>query len=174
MLYRYRDFSPQIDPSTFVSESATIIGNVSVGPRCFIGPGAVIRADTGRIVIDEETAVEDGVIIHSGSGGEMRIGRRVVFGHGAIVHSRTIADRVSVGMGAVLSLLSEIGENAVVAECALVKKGQIIPPNVLVGGIPCKILRPLEQRDYDLWEKSRNSYVALAAEYLNPALFEKL
>lgn len=89
MLYTFGGKDPRVDPTAFVSASAELIGDVIVGPRCYIGPYAVIRADASRIVLEEEAAVEDGVIIHTG--GEdpvVTISRRVTIGHGAIVHAR--------------------------------------------------------------------------------------
>lgn len=113
MLYTFGGKAPQVDPTAFVSASAELIGDVIVGPRCYIGPFAVIRADASRIVLEEEVAVEDGVIIHTG--GEdpvVTISRRVTIGHGAIIHARAIGPEASVGMGAVLSLCSEIARAA--------------------------------------------------------------
>ena len=92
MLYTFGGKAPQVDPTAFVSASAELIGDVIVGPRCYIGPYAVIRADASRIVLEEEVAVEDGVIIHTG--GEdpvVTISRRVTIGHGPITRAWTIA-----------------------------------------------------------------------------------
>lgn len=113
MLYTFGGKAPQVDPTAFVSASAELIGDVIVGPRCYIGPYAVIRADASRIVLEEEVAVEDGVIIHTGGENPVvTISRRVTIGHGAIVHARVIGPEASIGMGAVLSLCSEIGAAA--------------------------------------------------------------
>lgn len=157
MIYRYGEFAPEIDPSAFVSESATIIGQVKIAADCFIGPGAVIRADCGKpIEIGYGTAVEDGVIIHVGGSRAVScyIGERVTIGHGAIVHCSKLGDNANVGMGAVLSLFSEIGEYAVIAEGAVVKQGQVIEPRVVVGGAPARVLRPLLDRDIESWDLS--------------------
>ena len=143
MLYTFGGKAPQVDPTAFVSASAELIGDVIVGPRCYIGPYAVIRADASRIVLEEEVAVEDGVIIHTG--GEdpvVTISRRVTIGHGAIVHARVIGPEASIGMGAVLSLCSEIGAGSIVAGSALVPQGKTIPPETLVAGVPARPLRP--------------------------------
>ena len=51
MLYTFDGKAPQVDPTAFVSASAELIGDVIVGPRCYIGPFAVIRADASRIVL---------------------------------------------------------------------------------------------------------------------------
>ena len=148
MLYTFGGKAPQVDPTAFVSASAELIGDVIVGPRCYIGPYAVIRADASRIVLEEEVAVEDGVIIHTG--GEdpvVTISRRVTIGHGAIIHARVIGPETSIGMGAVLSLCSEIGAGSIVAESALVPQGKIIPPETLVAGVPARPLRELTDKD---------------------------
>ena len=156
-----------------MSEQAILIGDVEVGPRCFIGPNAIIRADAARICIGAETAVEEGVIIHAGGGGctESVIGRRVTIGHGAIVHSRTIADAACIGMGAIISLNAEIGEYAVGAEGAVVIQKQIVPARVIVGGIPAKALRALTSGDIQIWDGTKDWYVKLAAMYCNPEIY---
>ena len=175
MIYEFKGKSPKIDPSAYVSENACIVGDVEIGPRCYIGPFAVIRGDAVKIVIGEESAIEDCVVIHAGGPiDSVRIGRRVTVGHAATVHASLVDDGANIGMGAVLSLFSEIGEYAVVGECALVKKGQKIPPKVVVGGIPAKPLRSLEDKDIVLWEASKDHYVSLAAAYLAPGNLKRL
>ena len=163
MLYTFDGKAPQVDPTAFVSASAELIGDVIVGPRCYIGPYAVIRADASRIVLEEEVAVEDGVIIHTGGGDSVvTISGRVTIGHGAIIHARVI------GPGAVLSLCSEIGAGSVVAESALVPQGKIIPPETLVAGVPAKPLRELTNKDRTDWRETKDWYVHIAAQYLDP------
>ena len=119
MFYSFHGKCPRVDPTAFVSTSAELIGDVTVGPRCYIGPGAVIRGDAAEIILEEEVAVEDGVIIHAG-GADKRclLSRRVTIGHGAIVHARYLGPEASIGMGAVLSLGCAIGAGSVVAESA--------------------------------------------------------
>lgn len=157
MLYTFGGKAPQVDPTAFVSASAELIGDVIVGPRCYIGPFAVIRADASRIVLEEEVAVEDGVIIHTGvEDPVVTISRRVTIGHGAIIHARAIGPEASVGMGAVLSLCSEIGAGSVVAESAL------------VAGVPAKPLRELTDKDRTDWRETKDWYVHMTAQYLDP------
>lgn len=162
MIYEYDGKRPQIDSSAFVSDSAVIIGDVEIGADCYIGPNAVIRGDAAKIIIGEATAIEDGVLIHAGGLKQAVIGRQVTIGHGAIVHSKCLADNANIGMGAVLSLFSEIGEYAVVGEGALVKKGQIVQPKTVVGGVPAAELRKLEQKDIAFWDTSKDIYINLA------------
>ena len=174
MLYEYNFNRPKISPSAFISDSATIIGNVTIGDYCYIGPGAVIRSERLPIVIGDETAVEDGVIIHTGgakSNGTI-IGKRVTIGHGAIIHANRIDNNANIGMGAIISLFSEVGEYAVVAEGAVVRSGQVIPPRVVIGGTPAKVLRELMEKDIDAWSKSKDMYVQLVKNCNTPELFK--
>lgn len=163
MFYSFEGKVPSVDPSSFVSDSAEIIGNVTIGPRCYIGPGAVIRGDGAEIVIEEEVAVEDCVIIHAG--GKARICRRVTLGHGAIVHSAYIGEGASIGMGAILSLDSVIGSGSIVGEAALVPSGKTIPDGTLVAGVPAKVLRDISPRDIEVWNSTKDWYVGLTARY---------
>ena len=49
MLYAFDGKSPTIGAGTYVSETATIIGDVRVGERCYVGHGAILRGDYGTI-----------------------------------------------------------------------------------------------------------------------------
>mgnify|MGYP000100953341 CR=1 FL=1 len=166
MIYEFDSKRPRIHSSAYISDSATIIGDVQIGARCYVGPGAVIRGDEKPIVIGDETAVEDCAVIHVGGSGSSGcyIGKRVTIGHGAIVHGNVIRDSANIGMGAIISIYAEVGEYAVVAEGAVVKRGQVIPPKVVVGGAPAAVLRQLQDKDIYSWEKSKQTYIDLAAK----------
>jgi len=166
LIYSFRNVEPVIGVDTFVSREATIIGNVRIGDNCFSGPGAIIRGDYGNIIVISGTAVEDGVIIHVFPFGTCTIGQKVTIGHGAIIHCKSIGDYASIGMGAILSINSEIGENAIIAEATLIKAKQIVPPNVLMGGNPARELRKLTDQDRKPWAMGKQVYIDLAKEYM--------
>lgn len=168
MICKFNNKTPDIAADSYVSSTAVIIGDVEIGSRCYIGPGAVIRGDAARIIIGAECAIEDGVIIHAGGGGFSKsvISERVTIAHGAIVHSEYLGPSVSIGMGAIISVNSHIEANTVVAEGALVRKGQRLESGIIVAGTPCRLLRRLEEKDIEYWEKTKDWYVALTAEYL--------
>lgn len=166
MIYEFEGKRPRIDPSAYISDTAVVIGDVTIGARCYIGPGAVIRGDERPIWIGDESAVEDLCLIHVGGSDEKtdgcHIGRRVTIGHGAIIHGNYIRDGANIGMGAIVSLFADIGEYAVVAEGAVVKKLQHIPARTVVGGTPARVLRELEDKDIYAWERSKQTYIDLA------------
>lgn len=87
MIYEFESKRPKIDPSAYISDSAIVIGDVTIGARCYVGPGAVIRGDERPIYIGDESAVEDLCVIHVGGPDAKtdgcHIGKRVTIGHGA-------------------------------------------------------------------------------------------
>lgn len=149
-----------------MSETALVIGDVRIGKRCYIGHGAILRGDYGTIEIGDETAVEEGVIIHAPPGEQCTIGSGVVLGHGAVIHARLVADSAGIGMGAVLSIRSEVGPHSVAGEGTVVKQAQIVPESVVVAGNPARKIRDVSAEDLAFWARSRQIYVDLAARYL--------
>jgi carbonic anhydrase/acetyltransferase-like protein (isoleucine patch superfamily) len=167
MFYRFDGREPVIGSGTYVSETAIVIGDVRIGQRCYIGHGAILRGDYGTIIIGDECSVEEGVIIHAPPDDFCTIGEGVVIGHGAIIHSKSIGDRAGVGMGAILSIRSEIGVGSVAAEGAIVKQGQIITESVVVAGNPARKIKDMTEKDVAFWAHSRQIYVDLAQKYLD-------
>lgn len=170
MLYRFDGNQPAVGRQSYVSDSAQVIGNVVVGNNCYIGHGAIVRGDYGRIEIGDGTAVEEGVIIHAPPGDTGHIGTRVTIGHGAIVHAKRIGNGAVVGMGAVLSVWSEIGEEAIVAEGCIVKLKQVIPAQVVVAGNPARVMRKITAKDVEFWNWGKQLYIDLAIKYLEIGL----
>ena len=143
------------------------VGNdVVIGDNCYIGHGAIIRGDYGRIEIGNGTAVEEGVIIHCPPGDVQRIGERVTLGHGAILHGRAIGDLAVIGMRAILSIWTDVGARAIVAEGSVVKANQAIPAGMVAAGNPARTVREVTEKDTELWAYGKQVYIDLAAQYL--------
>ena len=170
MLYRFDGRQPVVGQGTYVSKLATVIGDVVIGDHCYIGHGAIIRGDYGRIEIGSGTAVEEGVIIHCPPGDVHRIGERVTLGHGAILHGRAIGDLVVIGMGAILSIWTDVGERAIVAEGSVVKANQAVPAGMVVAGNPARTVREVTEKDIELWAYGKQVYIDLAAQYLDQGM----
>ena len=165
MLYRFDGKQPVVGKTTYVSETATIIGDVRIGEHCYIGPGAILRGDHGTIEVGNETAVEEGVIVHTPPDQLCSIGNGVILGHSATIHCKAIYDSVVVGMGAVLSMQAEIGHGSVIAEGAIVKQGDKIPELIVVAGNPAKKVRDISDREIEWSNRARQGYVDLATKY---------
>jgi carbonic anhydrase/acetyltransferase-like protein (isoleucine patch superfamily) len=159
--------TPRIGEGTYVSESADVIGDVEIGKECFIGPGARLRGDYGRIVIGNGTSVEDNCVIHARPDEQTTIGNFVTLGHGCIIHNATIHDNAVIGMGSVVSDWAVVEEWGVVAESALVKSKQVVPTRSIAAGVPSKIIGMIDENYRQTWDKFKNIYVQLAKRYTN-------
>ena len=170
MLYSFRNRAPVFGEETYISEHALLIGDVRIGNNCYIGHGAILRGDYGSIEIGDGTAVEEGVVMHAPPGEVCKVGEKVTIGHGAIIHSASIGDLAVIGMGAVLSLFSTVGTEAIVAEGSTVKMGQKIPPRVVARGNPAEVVRKTKDKDLQLWQWGKQLYIDLAREYLRDGM----
>ena len=166
MLYEFDGKQPEVGKDAYVSDTAKVIGDVVIGNCCYIGHGAILRGDYGRIEIGSGTAVEEGVIIHAPPGDTNQIGEKVTIGHGAIVHGKKIDNLAVIGMGAVLSIWSEIGAQTIVAEGSIVKLKQVLPANIVAAGNPAKVVREITAKDKEFWMYGKQLYIDLAKKYL--------
>ena len=141
MIKSFNRKTPKIAASAFISEAAYIVGDVEIGEDSSVWPGAVIRGDSGRVVIGRATAIEDNCVVHSGKPGEgdTFIGDMVNVGHGAVIHGRKIGNNVLVGINAVILHGAEIGNFCLIGAGCVVSEGMIVPDNSFVVGVPASI-----------------------------------
>lgn len=163
MLEPFNGKMPQVHPSAFVHEQATLIGEVIIGEESSVWPGAVLRADFGKIVVGRGTSVQDNVSVHAPGGVE--IGNACTIGHNAVIHCRRIGDHCLIGMGAILLDGVEIGDRCIVAAGAVVTEGTKVPPGSMVVGVPGQV-RPLRPDQLARLERNEVSYVELTRQYL--------
>ena len=174
MIRSLGDKAPRIADSAFVSEAAYVVGDVEIGERSGVWPGAVVRGDVGRIRIGEETSVEDNCVVHAGSpndpDGEMIIGNRVHIGHGAVVNGRRIGNEVLIGMNATVLHDAEIGNSCIIAAGTLVRQGMKIPDGSLVAGVPGEIKGKASPAQLLWTKKGPEIYRDLARRYKEQGL----
>jgi phenylacetic acid degradation protein len=164
-IYEFEGRVPNIDPTAYVSKEATIIGDVTIGPLCFIGPGARIKGDYGTIVVNRETSIQENCVLHARPGETCLIGSRVNVGHGAIIHGGKVDDGAVIGMGSIVSDFSHVGEKSIIAEGAVIKSGQIIEPRSIVVGIPGKVVGKVKPQIEEEYEHFKDIYVGLCKRY---------
>ena len=157
---------PVVDPSAFVHPTAVLIGDVIVGPGCYVGPNASMRGDFGRIVLEAGSNLQDTCVMHSFPGMDTVVEMNGHIGHGAVLHGCRIGRDVMIGMNAVVMDEAEIGELSIVAAMAFVKSAQKIPPRSLVVGLPAKVLRPLTDEEIAWKQRGTETYQKLAIRSL--------
>ena len=155
--------SPRIHDTAFVSEAAYVVGDVDIGEGSSIWPGAVVRADMGKITIGKWTCVQDNSVVHGDA--DVVIGDNVVVGHGAVCHARRVGDRVLVGNGATVNDGVEIGEDSLIAAGAVVLDKTVVPAGSVVAGVPAKVLGRTSKRHKEMIGWLRDIYVKQAQRY---------
>jgi carbonic anhydrase/acetyltransferase-like protein (isoleucine patch superfamily) len=149
----------------FVAPSATVIGDVTLTANVSIWFGAVVRADKDRIVIGENSNIQDNSVVHTSTGHPVIIGSNVSVGHGAILHGCTLSDRVLVGMGAIVLNGAVVGADSVIGAGAVVTEGMTVPPCSVVVGVPGKVIKQASDAQKQHIVTNARSYVELASEY---------
>ena len=141
MIYEFNNFRPVIHKTAFIHPQAAITGNVIIGKNVYIGPGAALRGDWGKIVIEDGCNVQENCTIHMFPGVTVTLKESAHIGHGAIIHGATIGENTLVGMNAVVMDNVTIGKECIIGVLAFIKEGMEIPDRKVVVGNPAKIVK---------------------------------
>ena len=167
MLRPYKGAAPRVHESAYVDESAQVIGDVEIGPESSVWMNVVIRGDVHRIRIGKRSNIQDGTVIHVMRGTHATtIGDEVTIGHAALVHGCTLADRILVGMGAILLNGVDVGADSIVAAGTLLPERTQIPPRSLVMGSPGKVKRSLTDDEVASILEYSERYVGYRLDYM--------
>lgn len=141
MVYQYKGFIPVIHESSFIHPQAAVTGNVIIGKNVYIGPGAAIRGDFGKIIIEDGCNVQENCTIHMFPGVTVLLKENAHIGHGAIIHGAIIGKNCLVGMNAVIMDNVVLGDECIVGALCFIKADQKIPARSLLVGNPGKIIK---------------------------------
>jgi len=170
-IYAYDNIVPVVDPTAFVHETAVIIGDVIIGPDCYIGPGAVLRGDFGRIRIEAGSNVQETCVIHSFPNQDVVLEENSHIGHGAILHGCHIGENVLIGMNAVVMDKAMVGRDCIVGALSFIKAGQEFDAGQMIAGAPAKVLRPLSEDEVSWKRQGTGVYQTLAR--IAPEMLQK-
>lgn len=154
--------TPDTARAVWIAANATVVGDVTLGPKSSVFYGAVLRGDIARIVVGEGSNLQDNVIVHLADDGDAIIGAWCTIGHAAIVHACTIGDECLIGMGATVLDRARIGARSLVGANALVKEDFVCPAGSLVIGVPAKVVRPLTPEEQTGLRPWAEKYVEVA------------
>jgi phenylacetic acid degradation protein len=170
-IWEFEGKKPVIGKGTFVPETADVIGDVEIGEDCFVGVGARLRGDYGKIRIGNRTSIQENVVIHARDQGETLVGSNVQLGHGCILHNANVKDNAVVGVGAILTDFAVVGDWAIIGEGAVVK-GEV-PDGKIALGIPAKVIGEVQEKHKKEWVYYKSKYAELARDRY-PRGFKKI
>ena len=130
--YSLDGLTPVVDPTAYVHPSAVLIGDVIVGPHCYVGPLASLRGDFGRIVLEEGANLQDTCVMHGFPDSDTVVERNGHIGHGAVLHGCRIGADALVGMNAVVMDNARIGR-ALIRLGGGLRQGRIRMPRAVTG-----------------------------------------
>jgi carbonic anhydrase/acetyltransferase-like protein (isoleucine patch superfamily) len=166
MLRPYKGVLPRVAADAFVDQSAQVIGDVEIGAESSVWMNVVMRGDVNTIRVGRRTNIQDGSVVHvMNRTHPTTIGDEVTVGHGAIVHGCSIADRVLIGMGAILLNGVSVGADSIVAAGTLLPEGTAVPPRSLVMGSPGKVKRALNDEEVASIRGYAENYVKYRLDY---------
>ena len=166
MIYQYKTHIPVIHPSSFIHPQAAVTGNVIIGKNVYVGPGAAIRGDFGKIIIEDGCNVQENCTIHMFPGVTVILKENAHIGHGAIIHGAIIGKNCLVGMNAVIMDNVELGDDCIVGALTFIKADEKIPPSSLLVGNPAKIIRQVSEEMKQWKTEGTRIYQQLAEDML--------
>ncbi len=142
-IYEFEGKTPKISEDSFVHPQATIIGAVTIGKNCFVGPGAVLRGDLGEIEIGDGTNIQDNCVIHADR--KTVISENIIVGHSAVIHDAILKPGVVVGMGAIVMNGVVAEEDVIIGAGSVVKEDFKIPSGRIVVGNPARAVKKIDE-----------------------------
>jgi carbonic anhydrase/acetyltransferase-like protein (isoleucine patch superfamily) len=171
---RFADRQPQVHPSSFVDETALVIGDAVLAEDSSVWPMAVIRADIHAIRIGKRSNIQDGTVIHVTHAGKYNpdgfqtiVGNEVTVGHRCILHGCTIHDHCLIGMGVCVMDGATVEPQVIIGAGSLVTPGKVLTSGYLWMGAPAKCVRPLTPEEREFLSYSADFYVKLKNRHLN-------
>jgi carbonic anhydrase/acetyltransferase-like protein (isoleucine patch superfamily) len=164
-LYRLGEHAPALPETAFIAAEATLIGRVTLGERCSVWPGAVLRADNEPIVLADDCNVQEGAVLHTDPGFPLKLAAGVSVGHQAMLHGCTVGEGSLIGIQAVVLNGAVIGKHCLVGAGALVTEGKTFPDGSMILGSPAKVVRPLTEAEITRLGGIAGNYASRGALY---------
>jgi len=164
MFYTFNGYTPVVHPSSFVHPQAAVTGNVIIGKNCYIGPGAAVRGDWGRIIIEDGCNVQENCTIHMFPGLTVTLKKGAHIGHGAVIHGASIGKNCLIGMNAVVMDHVQLGDESIVGALSFVKEGEQFPRRSLVAGSPARLIKKVSNEMMSWKKEGTQIYQSLPAQ----------
>ena len=166
VIHRLGEHEPAFEgEGQFIAPGAQVIGRVRLHADASVWFNAVLRGDNDWIIVGKETNVQDGAILHTDPGFELRLGKGVTVGHRAMLHGCHIGDSTLIGIGSTVLNGARLGKNTLLGAHALVTEEKTFPDGVLLLGSPARVVRELNDEEQNQLAGPAKAYVAKARQY---------
>ena len=155
---------PVIHPSSYIHPTAVILGHVTIGKDCYIGPGAVLRGDWGKVIVGDGCNVQENCTLHMFPGKSVVLKDGAHVGHGAVIHGAELGGRVLVGMNSVVMDDVVLGDGSFVGALSLVPANKVFEPRSLIVGNPARRIKEVSDEMYKHKVEGTELYRKLPSE----------
>ena len=163
-IYSFNNHIPVIHPTSFIHPQAAVTGNVVIGKNCYIGPGAAIRGDWGKIIIEDGCNVQENCTVHMFPGVTVLLKAGAHIGHGAVIHGATIGKNCLVGMNAVIMDNVQLGDECIVGALSFIKADEVFESRSLIVGNPAKKIKEVSDEMISWKTEGTKLYQQLPAD----------
>ena len=164
MIMSFKGMIPVIHPSSYIHPTAVIIGHVTIGKDCYIGPGAVLRGDWGKVIVGDGCNVQENCTLHMFPGKSVVLKDGVHVGHGAVIHGAELGEQVLVGMNSVVMDDVVLGDGSFVGALSLVPANKVFKPRSLIVGNPARRIKEVSDEMYNHKVEGTELYRKLPSE----------
>lgn len=138
MLVSRNGVAPRIDPSARVAPTASVVGDVSVGPDCYVDYGVVIASSGPPVVLGAGVSVLANAVVrsvggHGRPGYPVRVGDESIIAPHASLAGCEIGERCYLATAVVVLQGARVGRGSRVAVGAVVHAGAVLEPTSRVG-----------------------------------------
>ena len=161
MIYSFKGILPVIHPSSFIHPQAVVTGNVIIGKNVYVGPGAALRGDWGKIIIEDGCNVQESCTLHMFPGVTVLLKEAAHIGHGAVIHGATIGKNCLIGMNAVIMDNVVLGAECIVGALSFIKADECFEARSLIVGNPAKKIKEVSNEMIDWKARGTKLYQQL-------------
>ena len=165
MIYDLEKNVPEISADSWVAPNAIIIGKVKLEKNSSIWFNAVLRGDIEKIVLGENSNIQDGSVLHTDPGYPLTVGKGVTVGHMVMLHGCEVSDDTLIGIGSTILNKAKIGKNCIIGANTLVTENKTIPDSSLVLGSPGKVIRKVTDDEIKVIRENAKHYVTNSKRY---------
>ena len=152
VLIRHRGNEPRVHHSAYIAPTATLVGDVVIGPRARVMYGAVLDAEGSRIEIGEAAVICENAVLRAsavtGTDQPVVLGDHVFVGPHATLLGCEVGRCAYLATAATVLQTARLGAGAVVAVGGFVHVRTVVPdeffvsPHTLAIGDPVRVLAP--------------------------------
>ncbi len=164
-LYTFENYSPAIKETSFIAPNASLIGRVTIGEKSSVWFNTVLRGDMEKIIVGDESNIQDLCMGHSDPGFPLVVGKRVTIGHHCVLHGCKIEDDCLIGMGAIIMNGVRIGMGSIIGAGAVLLEGMEVPEFSMVVGSPAKVKKTYDESILENVRESAKIYVTRSISY---------